>query len=74
MTRPPDRRTVVVSSLLASLRYSIDATLELEFRSGATYRYFAVPPAIVHGLIAAESKGAYFNRHVRNRFRYQRLS
>ncbi|MBI1874851.1 MAG: KTSC domain-containing protein, partial [Acidobacteria bacterium] len=25
-------------------------------------------------LIAAESKGAYFNRHVRNRFRYQRLA
>ena len=54
--------------------YSIDATLELEFRSGAIYHYFAVPHAVVQGLIAAESKGAYFNRHVRNRFRYQRLT
>jgi len=65
---------VVVSSLLAAMSYSLDATLTLEFRSGATYRYFAVPPAVVQGLIAADSKGAYFNRHVRNHFRYQRLT
>ena len=67
-------RTAVHSSLLSSIGYSIEATLELEFRSGAIYRYFAVPPAIVEALIAAESKGAYFNRHVRTRFRYQRLA
>ena len=67
-------RTAVVSSLLSSIGYSIEATLELEFRSGAIYRYFAVPQAIFQDLIAAESKGAYFNRHVRNRFRYQRLA
>ena len=69
-----DRRTAVVSSLLASVRYAMDATLDLEFRSGAIYRYFAVPHAIFQGLIAAESKGAYFNRYVKNRFRYQRLA
>lgn len=67
-------RTAVESSLLSSIGYSIDATLELEFRSGAIYRYFAVPQAVLEGLIAAESKGAYFNRNVRNRFRYQRLA
>ena len=67
-------RTSVQSSLLASVAYSIDATLELEFRSGAVYRYFAVPQAIFAGLITAESKGAYFNRNVRSRFRYQRLA
>ena len=74
MSRPSDARTSVVSSLLSSVGYSIEAILELQFRSGAIYRYFAVPPAVFHGLIAAESKGAYFNRHVRNRFRYQRLA
>jgi hypothetical protein len=72
MSRLPDR--TVVSSLLSSIGYSIEATLELEFRSGAIYRYFAVPQAVFQDLIAAESKGAYFNRHVRNRFRYQRLA
>jgi hypothetical protein len=73
MSRLPDR-TAVVSSLLSSMGYSIEATLELEFRSGAIYRYFAVPQAVFQDLIAAESKGAYFNRHVRNRFRCQRLA
>ncbi len=42
-------------------------------RNGASYRYFVVPPAVVAALIAAESKGAYFNCHIRGRFRYQRL-
>lgn len=74
MSRPNDRRTAVVSSLLSSVGYAIDATLELEFRSGAIYRYFAVPHRVFQGLIAAESKGAYFNHHVRDGFRYQRLA
>ena len=73
MSRLPER-TAVDSSLLSSIGYSIEATLELEFSNGAIYRYFAVPQAIFPELIAAESKGASFNRHVRNRFRYQRLA
>ena len=76
MSRPEVMRTSVASSLLSSIGYSVDATLELEleFRSGAIYRYFAVPQAVFEGLIVAESKGAYFNRYVRSRFRYQRLA
>ena len=66
-------QTLVDSSLLSSIEYLSDRTLELTFRSGVTYRYTAVPEAVVDGFIAAESKGAYFNRHVRNRFHYQRL-
>jgi KTSC domain len=67
-------RTPVVSSLLRSIAYSTDTTLELEFRNGAIYRYFAVPQAVFKALVAAESKGVFFNRNVRNRFRYQRLA
>ena len=74
MSRPPDQRMAVASSLLSSMAYSTEATLDLHFRSGAIYRYFAVPHAVVQALIAAESKGAYFNRHVRNRFHYRRLA
>ncbi len=40
-------------------------TLSLQFRSGAFYLYFAVPQAIYHEFLAAPSKGAYFNRHIR---------
>lgn len=67
-------RTPVASSMLASVAYSTDATLELEFRSGATYRYLTVPEAVFQELIAAPSKGAYFNRNLRNRYPYQRLA
>ena len=74
MSRSDTARTVVMSSLLASVEYSSDATLDLAFRSGARYRYFAVPPQVLHGLLVAASKGAYFNRHIRNHFRYQRLA
>ena len=73
MSLPEVIRTPVVSSLLSSIGYSVDESLELEFRSCAIYRYFAVPQAVFEGLIAAQSKGAYFNRIVRNCFRYQRL-
>jgi len=54
--------------------YAIDATLDLAFRSGAINRYVAVPSTIVQGLIAAASKSVYFNRHIRNQFRSQRLA
>ena len=67
-------RTTVESSVLSSIGYSLDTTLDLEFRSGAIYRYFAVPSAVFQGLIAAESKGIYFNRSIRNRFPCQRLA
>lgn len=74
MSRPPHHRTAVVSSVLVSMGHSYDAALDLEFRSGARYRYFAVPHTVVQGLLAAGSKGAYFNRHIKNRFRYRRLA
>ena len=74
MTTTNALTTAVESSLLASISYSIHATLDLRFRSGASYRYFAVPQRVFDELLVAESKGAYFNRNVRGRFRYQRLA
>ena len=74
MSRPHAHAKVLDSSVLSAMTYSLDATLELVFRSGRIYRYFAVPPPVVEGLIAATSKGVYFNRHIRNCFRYQRLT
>jgi len=51
-----DDRVLLVPSLLVSMRYSPQATLDLEFRSGAVHRYFMVPRSIVEGLRTAESK------------------
>ena len=54
--------------------YSLEAaTLEVEFRSGAVYRYFDVPTPIYDCFLAAASKGTFFNDSVRTRFGYARV-
>jgi hypothetical protein len=64
----------VDSTLLACVTYhNAQLLLDLEFRDGAIYRYFAVPAATYDDLLAAESKGSFFNQNIRNRFRYTRL-
>jgi hypothetical protein len=42
--------------------------LEIEFRSGPVHQYFDVPEPNYNGLLAAKSKGNYFNLNIRNRF------
>lgn len=39
--------------------------LEVEYVGGGTYRYFEVPPHVFLGLYDAESKGAYYDEHVK---------
>jgi hypothetical protein len=59
----------VDSSVLSLVTFSPEhRLLELEFRSGAVYQYFDVPPQTYSALLAADSKGEYFNAHIRNRF------
>jgi KTSC domain len=59
----------VASSLLASVAYDADhCILQLEFHSGAVYRYFDVPLSIYQQLMAADSKGSYFNHSIRGCF------
>jgi hypothetical protein len=67
--------TAVESTTLAVLAYD-DAhrTLQLEFRSRAIYRYFGVPAPVYEALLAATSKGKYFNRAIRGNFPYLRVS
>jgi lysyl-tRNA synthetase class 2 len=48
--------------------------LEVEFRSGEIYRYGGVPPHSYSDLLAAPSKGGYFNSSIRNRFPFKELS
>jgi hypothetical protein len=64
----------VDSSLIRSVTYGADATLTVRLHRGAVYRYFTVPRTVFEELLAAGSKGAYFSRHIRNGFPYQRVS
>jgi len=62
-------RTPVDSTTLASVGYDpVASLLELEFHSGAIYRYLPVPASLYRNLLAADSKGRFFNHFIRNRF------
>jgi hypothetical protein len=66
--------TAVDSSLLASAAYDVSqSVLQLEFRDGAIYRYFAVPAVVYDDLLAADSKGSCFHKQIRGRFGHIRL-
>ena len=61
----------VESRVLAAVAYPDgEHLLFVEFRSGEVYLYFDVPPESFEKLLRADSKGGYFNGHVRNRFRH----
>ena len=47
--------------------------LEVEFVDGSVYQYDDVSVGEHAGLLAAESKGAYFNAHIRDRYACRRL-
>jgi len=67
--------TAVESSTLTTVAYDCASqVLRLEFRSRAVYCYFDVPPRVHLDLLAADSKGSYFNRNIRGRFPYHRLA
>jgi hypothetical protein len=62
-------RTPIDSTTLASAGYDTAACLlELEFRGGAIYRYLSVPASLYRDLLAADSKGRFFNRFIRHCF------
>ena len=65
----------VESATLVAIGYD-DAReiLQLEFRSRAVYRYFGVPGSVYEALVAAPSKGRYFNGAIRGHFRHALIS
>jgi hypothetical protein len=63
-------RQKVVSSVLSSIGYDpVSMTLEIEFHSGAVYRYLEVPRTAYQQLLAAPSLGRHFNAEIRDRYR-----
>ena len=63
-------RQPVQSSVLAAAGYDAKRRLlEIEFHSGAIYRYLEVPQEIFRRLLAAESKGQFFGAAIRGKFR-----
>jgi hypothetical protein len=60
------------STVLAWVRYLPDLRLlQLGLRTGKDYEYFDVPTHTYSSLLMSESKGRYYNLHIRNEFRFQ---
>ncbi len=59
----------VSSSAMHRVEYD-EATgrLDIWFNGTGRYTYYRVPARIYAGLLAAGSKGAYFNTHIRDRY------
>jgi hypothetical protein len=67
-------RRPMESSVLATAGYDArKRVLEIEFHSGAIYRYLGVPGEIYRRLLSAESKGHFFGANIRNKFRCERV-
>ena len=64
----------VESSTLAAIGYDDGCgILQLEFRSSAVCCYCGVPGSVHEELLAASSKGRYFNKAIRGRFPHLRV-
>jgi hypothetical protein len=48
-----------------------DATLFVTFVGGKTYAYEGVPVPLCRAFLAAESRGRFFNAHIRDRYPYR---
>jgi KTSC domain len=65
----------VESTFLATVAYdAARQVLQLAFRDGTLYCYLRVPAAVYQSLLLAPSKGAYFNREIRNRYPSTKLA
>lgn len=61
-------------STLVKTYSETDKGLVVELQNGAKYLYPDATKAIVVGLDKAESKGKYFNKHIRSMTNFEKLA
>ena len=67
-------REPVVSESIAAIGYDDDAeALEVEFVTGAVYRYRGVSQDTFEDFRQAPSKGAFFNRHIKDAYAWEQV-
>jgi hypothetical protein len=75
MTVPTIAHQPVESSSLSSIGYlAACGILEIEFVGGAIYRYEGIGQEVYERLVASDSKGSFFNREIRSRYRFKRVA
>jgi hypothetical protein len=67
-------REPVVSSNIRSIGFDEStSTLEVEFKTGSIYQYMSVSKDLYERFVRAGSKGSFFDRYVREKFRTVRV-
>jgi lysyl-tRNA synthetase class 2 len=62
------------STAIADIDYDLGREkLTVTFVTGRVYEYFNVPFDVAGAFERAESKGAFFNRHIRDRYRFREI-
>jgi hypothetical protein len=63
------------STVIANFDYETESEkLTVLLKSGRTYVYQQVPEDVFRAFASARSKGAFFNRQIRNRYPFDELS
>jgi lysyl-tRNA synthetase class 2 len=63
------------SSAIRDIRYNAEREqMQVTFVSGRVYVYLNVPESVHIAFTTSGSKGTFFNRFVRDRFRYRELA
>ena len=61
------------STAIRDFRYdAAEQRLDVQFVSGKRYSYFDVPEKLAADMTRASSKGGFFNRRIRDRYRFIR--
>lgn len=65
-------RIPVESSNIATIGFA-NGVLEIEFKSGSVYQYYNVPADVHSKIMLAESKGKYFNLHIKDVYDFAKI-
>lgn len=59
----------VSSSAISAVGYEPSTRqMQIRFKQGRTYTFCRVPQHVFDGLLSAESKGRYYDHHIRDRY------
>lgn len=66
-------RKPIISSVIRTAGFS-NGVLEIEFHHGDIYRYFDVPAETADAFLSSNSKGQYFAKFIRDRYRLEKVT
>lgn len=61
------------SSMITRVDWN-QGVLEVEFKNGSTYRHHDVPSGVFNEMLAADSKGKFYNSAVKSQFEVSKVT